>query len=51
MVFCRKPNSTFSRDIEPGEAGVFLENDADAVGNVVPDRAAFEFNLALASER
>ena len=30
--------------VEPGEAGVLLEHDADAVGNRRADRAAFEFD-------
>ncbi len=35
------------RHVEPGERGVLLEHDADAIGRLTRDSAAFELDLAI----
>ena len=38
----RRPNAMLSRDVEPGQRGVLLEHDADAVRHAAGDRLALE---------
>ena len=51
MILLSQAEFDVLADIEPGEAGVFLEHHADAVGYGVLDRAAFELDFALRRRR
>ena len=48
-VDIRLPQAEFDvfAHVEPGKAGILLEHDADAVGNILLDRPAFEFDHLL----